>query len=150
METVYQIDVTDVVNRVKEKNLLFYPVIIHIFMKSFFATGHNNIKPAYLNANQDSEFSFLSQEYTPDFEQFFNEYVKNCFYNNQSDCNLENCILFSYVLPAKLNLADKQMPSIYILPLEEEGGRTYLSFCAQNAPVDEAFVSACIKHCDMF
>ncbi len=150
MEKKHQINVTNVVNKVKEQNLLFYPVIIHIFIKAFHNCGLTNINPAYINANDCGEISILSQEYADSFEVFFKNYIENCFYNQSSYNQSENMVLFSYVAKEQLNQVNKDTPTIYIQPLKQQDNVFYLSFLSTNCSVDEAFISACQGFCDLF
>lgn len=146
----FQIDVTNVVNKVKAHNLLFYPVIIYIFSKTFYKCGFNKIKPAYINTDENGEFAILSQEYTDCFETFFNDYVKNCFYNQKTNTQLKNCIIFSYIPQNKLNISDNAIPVLYINPLIYDGEQIYLSFCIKNFSCNEEFVSLFQDFCNLF
>jgi len=150
MKKLFHINVTNVVNKVKEQNLLFYPVIIYIFVKALLKNGHQNIKPAYINTNQNGVFSILSQEFTDDFEIFFQDYIRNCFYNQKTTTTLQEHILFSYISPNQLNLAGKNLPVLYILPLEQKDNKTYLSFCAINIDIEDTFTSVCQELCALF
>ncbi len=149
MNKLLHIDVTSVVNKVKEQNLLFYPVIIYIMFKALIKCGHKNITPAYLNTTQNGDVSILSQKFTDSFESFFQEYVTNCFYNDTTAEKQKNQILFSYIAPKQLSVAEK-MSILYISPLEQKDNKTYLSFCAINIDIEDTFTSVCQELCDLF
>lgn len=149
MKKNIKIDVTNLVKKIKEQNLLFYPVMIYIMTKALLKCGHKNITPAYLNTAQNGCVSILSQKFTDSFESFFQEYVTNCFYNDTIAEKEKNQILFSYIDPKQLSVTEKR-PILYMLPLEQKEDKSYLSFCATDIEIDETFTLLCQELCDSF
>ena len=110
MNKNFEIDVTNLIEKVKKQNLLFYPVIIYIFVKTLHICGFKDIIPAYINTYQPELNSVLFQDFDASFEIFFNQYIKNCFQNQSSNTNQGSCILFSHLPTHNLNLGEIKTP----------------------------------------
>ena len=150
MKNNFEIDVTKLVQKVKEQNLLFYPVIIHIFSKSLLASGFKNIVPAYINTYQPETKSVLFQDFNTSFELFFNQYVKNCFHNQSSNSSDDFCVLFSHLGSDHIDLSKIKTPVCFFNSLEQKNNNIYLSFYLSNLSPDKYFLSVVQDFCDSF
>ena len=150
MEKKIKIDVSNVVAKVKEQNLLFYPAMIYIFAKALNMCSTKSFSPAYLNSNQNNVCSMISQNFDNSFEFFFNQYVKNCFYNQSSCSHKNNLVLFSYLSSEETAKMGLKLPTFFIEQLENIDDKTFLSFHTREISVNEKFLSICRNLCNSF
>ena len=145
-----KINVTNIVKFVKEHNLLFYPLIVHILTIALRKSGMKNIKPAYLSVSEGGILSMLWQDFKTDFAEFFQEYVQNCYQHQSSTIFLpqgkvtDDMVLFSY-LPEEAVKSEisKDMPIILISPLEEKAECFNLYLQTRNLEITEDFSAVC-------
>ena len=148
MTNKLQIDVTSLIDKIKQQNLLFYPVIIHILSKALSLYGYKNIISAYLSTENTSGAPFLYQSFNHDFDIFFNNYVENCYFNKSTIELPPNSILFSYL--SEEDIKDVNVPAVFISPFEQRENRTFLSFYMRDLSVDDNFLGFCQDFCDSF
>jgi len=83
------LNVTSLVQTAKEKNLLFYPLIMHILL-SVLKTNKNIIC-------EQPGGTFIQTHFHPDFLIFYKNYVNDCFFNATAT-DLSNKDVVSFAL----------------------------------------------------
>lgn len=159
MDYRFKIDVSHLVEKVKSHNLLFYPVMVHIFtsvINQQRADGQEPLNAAYNLQRDDGTSVVLWSEANRRFPRFFEQYVKKCYRHivadEQPEEMPENIVLVSCLQPADKKLLNSAAPEFYLSAFEVEADRTMLPVLVktENEMAWESFIRSCQKMCDMF
>lgn len=159
MDYRFTIDVSHLVEKVKSHNLLFYPVMIHIFtsvLNQQRPDGQKPLNAAYNLQRDDGTAVVLWSEANRRFPVFFDQYVKKCYRHivadEQPEKMPENIVLVSCLPPADKKLLNSSLPEFYLSAFEIEADRTILPVLlkVEEDMALENFAKSCQKMCDMF
>ena len=159
MDYRFTIDVSHLVEIVKSHNLLFYPVMVHIFtsvLNQQRADGQKPLCAAYNLQRDNGTAVVLWNEANRRFPRFFEQYVKNCYRHivadEQPDEMPENIVLVSCLPPTDKKMLNSSAQEFYLSAFEVENNRTMLPVLvkADEAMAWESFIRSCQKMCDMF
>ena len=162
MDYSIKIDVSHLVAKVKQHNLLFYPAMIHILvsaLKRHINEMPENLVAVYTLTTPSGNNLQLWHEYHDNFLRFFEHYVRNCYQSMTEESNVEGeClpksgILFSALPPSEKCLIDNIYPEFYLSAFEEEDGKIWqnvLIKAKEQFNNVELFKRSCQKMCDMF
>lgn len=159
MDYRFTIDVSHLVEKVKSHNLLFYPVMIHIFtsvLNQQRADGQKPLCAAYNLQRGDGSAVILWSESESRFPRFFEQYVKKCYRhiigNEEPDELPENSVLVSSLPPTDKKMLNSSAPELYLSAFEVENERTILPVLlkVEEDIALENFAKSCQKMCDMF
>lgn len=162
MDYKFKIDVSHLVEKVKKHNMLFYPVMVHIFtsvLSQSRKSEASTICPAYTLQRANGTSVTLWNEGEDSFPHFFEKYVKNCYryIDTEKSVSLNdfpaNSVYVSFLPPQKKCLMNNGCPEFYLSAFEVSGGRTMLPVVLkseQEFSCLESFIKSCQKMCDMF
>jgi chloramphenicol O-acetyltransferase len=159
MDYRFTIDVSHLVEKVKSHNLLFYPVMIHIFtsvLNQQRADGEEPLNAAYNLQRDDGTAVILWSESENRFPRFFENYVKKCYRhivgNEAPDAMPANSVLVSSLPPADKKMLESSVSELYLSAFEVENERTILPVLLKTEEdmALENFAKSCQKMCDMF
>ena len=123
------LNVTNLVQIVKEKNILFYPAIIHILLQTC------SVKEEVVF--YELEQQFFKTHFYPDFNVFYKNYLYDyCFKKPQPD--ISNGIVFA------LSEQSIQNADFIVYPLCQQQNQTFLKL-KLNFDVDSDFEARCQK-----
>lgn len=162
MDYNFKLDVSHLVAKVKQHNLLFYPAMIHILVSALKRhDNHLPVKPMtiYTLVTPNGHNMKLWHEYHDNFLPFFEHYVRNC-YRHMAEEGIEaddsvplEGILVSAQPPLENYITANDYPEFYLSAFEEQNGKIW-----QNVMIKakkqfddlETFARNCQKMCDMF
>ena len=150
MQENFKINVTQLVEKVKTRNLLFYPVIMHVFAQALRVSGYRVDCSAYLNTLNKDNKDILYQALEADFSTYFDTYVRNCFCSHSTGELTQNTDLF---FPANLGVIDekyKNTPTFLIYPVEEINNEQFIKFSTANIRLNVDFTDLCEELAELF
>ncbi|MBE6451376.1 MAG: hypothetical protein E7016_05370 [Alphaproteobacteria bacterium] len=150
MQENFKINVTKPVNKVKSTDLLFYPVIMHIFAQGLRVSGFRFDYSAYLNTLNEDNKDVLYQALEADFNAYFDTYVRNCFCNRPAGVLPQNTVLF---FPANSGTVDekyKNIPTFFIYDIEEINDEYFIKFATSNIHLNADFANLCEELSELF
>lgn len=159
MDYRFKIDVSHLVEKVKNHNLLFYPVMIHIVVSVLNQQRTPEEEPfcaAYNLQNSGGKDVILWNRSDNCFPRFFEQYVKKCYRhivgNEELDEIPENSVLVSCLPPDEEKKLKTSAPEVYLSAFETDNNRTVLPVLlkAEDDISLENFSKSCQKMCDMF
>lgn len=159
MDYRFTIDVSHLVEKVKSHNLLFYPVMIHIFTSVLNQQRSGSQEPfcaAYNLQRADGTAIMLWSKNESRFPHFFEQYVKKCYRhivgNEEPDTLPPKSVLVSCLPPADKKILSPSVPELYLSAFEVENNRTILPVLLkiEEDMALENFAKSCQKMCDMF
>lgn len=121
------LNVTNLIKIIKEKNILFYPAIMHILLQAYPA------KKEFVF--YELEQKFLKTHFHSDFGKFYKNYIYDC-YLAEPQSDISKGIVFALSEKSALN-AD-----FILLPLKQKQNQTFLSVIV-NFDVDLNFETQC-------
>ncbi len=129
-----KIDVTKLLKKVGEKQIPFYPAIMHILLKAMNAKEDE----IYF---QQSKTLCLKTKYHTDFEIFFKNYVFDC-YEEKHHLEIEQGKLF-------FALSEDKRADFVLYPFENQEGKIILNVWVKKS-VSADFEKNCEKICSDF
>ncbi|MBQ8870049.1 MAG: hypothetical protein IJ019_01580 [Alphaproteobacteria bacterium] len=150
MQENFKINVTQLVEKVKTRNLLFYPAIMHVFAQALRVSGYRVDCSAYLNTLNKDNKDILYQALETDFSTYFDTYIRNCFCNRPTGDLTQNTILF---FPANLGTVDekyKNISTFLIYPVEEINNEHFIKFSTANILLNADFTDLCEELAELF
>ncbi len=129
-----KIDVTELIKKLEEKRIPFYPVMMYILLK---ATGAKEDEIYF----EQSRTLCLKTTFDTDFEVFFKNYVFDCFKGKHNLKIKDEKLFFA--------LKENQRADFVLYPFENKDGKIILTvWIRQNVSAD--FEKNCAKICADF
>ena len=149
MQNNVKINVTKLVDKVKEYNLLFYPVMMHIFAQALRVSGYKFIYSAYVNTYDDQQ-CILYQALEADFNAYFDTYVRNCFCNQPQGILPDGTILFYLDNFNQIGESYQTIPTFFMCELETINNEIFLPFHSKNIVLNSDFTDICEELAELF
>ena len=123
------VNVTNLVQKAKEKHLLFYPLIMHILLSELKTTNKAVIC-------EQPGGTFIQTHFHSDFFVFYKNYVNDCFFNTAADLSDKEIVSFA--------LSAQSLPNadFTLMNFEEKDSQTFLSVVF-NIDVPADFEACC-------
>lgn len=114
-----EVDVTNLIESVKKENRLFYPVMMHILLKTI---AHEESFIFY----QNCDGRFLKTLWHPSFEIFYKNYIFDLYQEKKETKVLKKAIVFA------LYEDQKQKADFILLPFITDNNKTFLPIVVQT------------------
>lgn len=126
-----KIDVTDLIGKIKERRIPFYPVMMYVLLKSL------NAAEGEIFFEQEKEL-FLKTIYNSDFDVFFKNYVQDCYEEKKHEKTEDDKLFFA--------LEERPKADFVLYPLSQDGKKIILTILI-NKDINADFENVCQQAC---
>lgn len=139
------VKITQLVEMVKQENLLFFPLAIHLIFKALQKTAGSGKSGqlSYAAVNNKGDYEVVVQGWNNNFLDFYQDYIQKCYQCSLIDggnaahkpASLQTPFFYHYNVP-NVDL-DTGNPTIKLHPFTNGGGEMYLPLTLQcSAEID--------------